>query len=212
MTRTARPVVGSIVATLALVVVIVACGSTATPAPVVPGGVATPPAANASNDPLGGLLGSLGLGSLGLGNLFHGAPELEAALPAQMCGAAAIKLSFGGAMFGAYAAQIPAFANEFIGVTGKTMADVSYATASSTASNCPDIDAYQVKGLDATSLQGFYTQLKTNDGNEPAPASVAGKSVIKTNDGRYAYFKGDIVYVVKASSDEEATIGLNLLP
>lgn len=209
MTRTARPVLGSIVAALALVVVIVACGgATATPAPV----AATPPAANATSDPLSGLLGSLGLGSLGLGNFLHGAPDLEGVLPAQLCGAATLKFSFGGASFGAYAAQIPAFANDFIGVTGKTMADVSYASATSTASSCPDIDAYKVNGLDANALQGFYTQLQTTNGNEPASASVAGKSVIKTNDGHYAYFKGDTVFVVKASSDDEATIALNVLP
>jgi hypothetical protein len=211
MTRTARPVVGSIVAAIALMVVIVACGSTATPAPVVPGGVATPPGATpagGSTDPLGGLLGSLGLG-----NFLHGAPELEAALPAQMCGAASIKFSMGGASFGAAAGQIPAFYGDLVGLTGKSLADMSFASASSSGSgNCPDITAFRVNGLDQNALQTLYTQMQTSDGITTTPANIAGKNVLKTSDGDYAYFKGDTVFTVDASTDEEAALGLQLLP
>ena len=142
-----------------------------------------------------------------------GAPDLEAVLPAQMCGAAALKFSFGGASFGAAAGQIPAFYDEFIGATGKSLADVSFASASSTGSgDCPDISAFKVSGLDQNALQGFYTASQTSDGNDPVPASIAGKNVIKTNDGNYAYFKGDTVFVVDAGSDEQAAIGLQMLP
>jgi hypothetical protein len=219
MIRTARPVLGSIVAAMTLVVVIVSCGSTATPAPVVPvPGAATPvgggPAATDPLGGLGGLFGSLGLGSFGLGNILHGAPDLEAVLPATMCDAPSLKFSFGGASFGAAANQIPAFGTDFIAVTGKTMADVSFASASSTGSgSCPDITAFKINGLDANALQGFYTQLQTSDGLAPTPASVGGKSVIKTTDGNYAYFKGDTVFVVDASGDDAAAAtSLQLLP
>lgn len=218
MIRTARPVLGSIVAAMMLVVVIVSCGSTATPAPVTVPGAATPVGGGpATSDPLGGLgglFGSLGLGSLGLGNLFHGAPDLEAVLPATMCGAPSLKLSFGGASFGAAAGAIPAFGDDFIAATGKSMADVSFASASSTGSgSCPDITAFKINGLDANALQGFYTQLQTSDGTAPTPASVGGKSVIKTTDGNYAYFKGDTVFVVDASGDDAAAAtSLQLLP
>lgn len=214
MTRTARPVIGSIIAAGMLAIVIVACGSTATPAPVVPGG-ATPAGATpggggpgATNDPLGGLLGSLGLG-----NFLHGAPELEAALPAQMCGAPALKFSMGGASFGAAAGQVPAFYTGFLGLTGKSMADVSFASASSTGSgSCPDITAFRVNGLDANALQSLYAQLQTSDGYTTTPANVAGKNVLKSSNSEYAYFKGDTVFTVDASTDEEAAIGLQMLP
>jgi hypothetical protein len=219
MTRTARPVLGSIVAAIMLVVVIVACGSTATPAPATPPAGATTPAGGVPNasDPLGGLgglFGSLGLGSLGLGNLFHGAPDLEAALPAQMCRAPSLKFSFGGASFGAAAGQIPAFYGDFVGATGKSMADVSFASASSTGSgDCPDITAFKVNGLDEGSLKGFYQTMETSDGNTPSDANVGGKNVVKTTDGNYAYFKGDTVFVVDASGDDAAAAtALQLLP
>jgi hypothetical protein len=219
MTRTARPVLGSVVAAIMLVVVIVACGSTATPAPATPPAGATTPAGGVPNasDPLGGLgglFGSLGLGSLGLGNLFHGAPELEAVLPAQMCGAASLKFSFGGASFGAAAGQIPAFYGDFVGATGKSMADVSFASATSTGSgSCPDITAFKVNGLDEGSLKGFYQTMETSDGNSPSDANIGGKAVVKTTDGNYAYFKGDTVFVVNAGGDDAAAAtALGLLP
>jgi hypothetical protein len=220
MTHTARPVLGSIIAAIMLVVVIVSCGSTATPAPATPvPGVATPAGGvpNAS-DPLGalgGLFGSLGLGgSLGIGNLFHGAPDLEAVLPATMCGAPSLKFSFGGASFGAAAGQIPAFFGDFVGATGKSMADVSFASATSTGSgSCADINAFKVNGLDESSLKGFYQTMETSDGNTPTDANVGGKNVVKTTDGNYAYFKGDTVFVVDASGDDAAAAtSLQLLP
>jgi hypothetical protein len=219
MTRTARPVLGSMIGAIMLVVVIASCGSTATPAPATPiPGAATPAdgVPNAS-DPLGGLgglFGSLGLGgSFGLGNLLHGAPDLEAVLPAELCGSPTLKFSFGGASFGAAAGQIPAFYGDFVGATGKSMADVSFASASSTSSDtCPDITAFKVNGLDENALKGFYTTMETSDGNSPVDASIGGKNVVKTTDDSYAYFKGDTVFVVDASSDEEAAVGLQALP
>jgi hypothetical protein len=214
MTRTARPVVGSIIAALTLAIVIVACGSSATPAPA--GATPTPAtssgAGSSVNDPLGGLFGSLGLGSFGLGNLLHGAPDLEAILPAQLCGAPSLKFSFGGASFGAMAGQIPAFADDFIGLTGKSFADVSFASASSMGSgDCPDITAFKVNGLNEDSLRGFYTQMETSDGNNPTQASIGGKNVVKS-DGSYAYFKNDTVFVIDTSSDDTAAATLQLLP
>jgi hypothetical protein len=212
MTRTARPVLGTLIGAALLTITIVACGATATPAPVTPvPGVATPAGGGpgASTDPFGGLLGSLGLG-----NILHGAPDLEAILPAQMCGAPTLKFSFGGAGFGAAAGRIPAFYDNFIGATGKSLADVSFASASSTGSgSCPDISAFKVNGLDQNALQGFYTTMETSDSTQPTPANVGGKSVIKTNDGNYAYFKGDTVFVVDAGTDEAAAaVALQLLP
>jgi hypothetical protein len=222
MTRTARPVVVSIIAVLTLAIVIVACGSSATPAPANStsnpasssgAGSSTGTGAGASNDLLGGLLGSLGLGSLGLGNLLHGAPDLEAILPAQMCGAPSLKFSFGGASFGAMAGQIPAFTNDFIGLTGKSMADVSFASATSVGSgNCPDITAFKVNGLDENTLRGFYTKMETSDGNSPTQVSLGGKNITKSG-GSYAYFKNDTVFVIDASGDDAAaTAALQQLP
>ena len=218
MARSARPVIGTAVAAMALIALIVACGSSATAAPGsgTPGGATNPgstPGA-ATYDPLGGLFGSLGLGSLGLGNFLHGAPDLEAVLPAQMCGAPTLKFSMGGASFGAAAGQIPAMYTGFIGATGKSLADVSFASASSTGSgSCPDITAFKVNGLDQNALQGFYTTMQTSDSLDPQSANVGGRAVVKTSDGNYAYFKNDTVFVVDASGDDAAAAtALQLLP
>ena len=218
MTHSARPVLGTVVAAVALVALIVACGSSATPAPASQA-APTPPsgasvAPGSTDDGLGGLLGSFGLGSLGLGNLLHGAPDLEAVLPATMCGAPTLKFSMGGAsILGAAAGQIPAMYGSFIAATGKTMADVEFASASSTGTgDCPDITAFKVNGLDQNSLQGFYTTMETSDNNSPTQATIGGKAVIKTTDGSYAYFKNDTVFIIDTDSDDTAAAALQLLP
>ena len=138
------------------------------------------------------------------------APAATARLDAPLCppppsthrAAPPLQCRLGVARFGAAAGQLPSFGTDFIAVTGKSMADVSCASASSTGSGtCPDITAFKVNGLDANALQGFYTQLQTSDGTAPTPASVGAKRVIQTHAGNYAYFKGYTVFVVDASRD-----------
>ena len=79
--------------------------------------------------------------------------------------------------------------------------------------NCPDIEAFQVKGLDEGPLKSLYTSMQTSDGNTHDDAEHRRQERLKTSDGNYAYFKGDIVFTVDASSDEErGGVGLALLP
>ena len=52
----------------------------------------------------------------------------------------------------------------------------------------------------------------TTDGLGPVQKAIAGKPVIQTTDGQYAYFKDDILFQVQATSDDHAATGLDLLP
>ena len=130
-----------------------------------------------------------------------------------MCGAASLKFSMGGASFGAYAAQIPAFYGQFLGVTGKSLADVSFACNVDRLGNCPDIEAFQVKGLDeAGTADPVHPDADQRRQHHHAGQHRAARTCSRRATATYAYFKGDTVFAIDASSDEQAAVGLALLP
>jgi hypothetical protein len=117
MTRTARPVLGSVVAATMLVVLIVACGTTATPAPATRPAGATPPAA--ALPPRSARrtrrLRFACSACSGLGNSLPWRARPEAAGPdAGRCPSSSASVGPAGAAAG----QIPAFYGDFRGATG----------------------------------------------------------------------------------------------
>ena len=188
MTRTARPVVGSIIAALTLVVVIVACGSTATPAP---GGdrprrrdprpAPRQPGASSSTRSAASSARSASARSASATSCTARRTSRRSCRP--RC--AGLRRS-SSASAGRASAPSPARSrrstDDFIGLTGKSMADVSFASASSTGSgDCPDITAFKVNGLDENSLQ----RVLHDDGDERRQqADARPRSAARTSSRR----------------------------
>jgi hypothetical protein len=188
-----------------------ACGSSssATPTATVPTGTANPGSSSAGLD---------GSGIPGLGGL-HGAPDLEAKLPAQVCGTNAFKLSFAGS-------SLPASASGLAGALGGLLGGLPATTQLNWAIAGPDptsgsdcgttIFAIQVSGTGADSVFTLMQQAATSDGGSISQASVGGKNVTVLTDSSgsktYGYVSGDTIYGVSADDDTAAGQAISQLP
>lgn len=212
-------------AVLTLATVLAACSSSsATSAPSSGGGTSVAPSsAPASSEPSAAESAAPSSGEASIAIPSFVLPNddkgLEALLPDQLCGKAAIKLSMSGARFASV--QDPVF-NATLSDLGKTTADVSFAIAEpnqATSDSCKVSAAVlRIKGADPTKFRDlFIAAAKKEENTTYTTGNVGGKDVYigKTpgNDTQtYAYFKGDALFFVDAADDATATPALQVMP
>jgi hypothetical protein len=193
------PAVGRIVmrqriATCALAVIaaiaVIGCSNTAAPAT---GG------ASAGAGP-SQLVPSLAIPSV---ELPSGAKELEALLPATMCGQSSIKTSLSGDAFATSGdEELKALMEQL----GKTPADVSFAAAIAGASGCT-ATIFRVNGADTIRLHDVFVAEVSKEGPPPTEKTIGGKTVLVGSDVNkfgYAYFKDDTVILFTAPDEAKA--------
>jgi hypothetical protein len=191
---------------LAALLVVGACGSSATPAPAgttpAPAGTTPAPGTPAATDSTGG---SFVIPSIDL----NGAPDLEAKLPAKLCGADSKRQSFTGG------AGADASANPMIGALGALGAggNVNIAIAESTTPDtCPvSVFAYQVKGGNTQMFSAILAGMAAGG----SQVSLGGKNVTKIDDSgsaTYLYIKDDTMYGISDATDDQASEALSQLP
>jgi hypothetical protein len=210
---TMRPVQ---VALLALVLALaVACGGSASPSPStavapttaasVPGSTApsTSPSTAASVGP------SLLIPSF---TLPSSDKELEALLPATLCGTTTQKTSISGAQAVGTSKDTQALLQRL----GKSPNDVSLAIAF--AAGC-DVSAgiFRIKGTDSTQLADAFKSTATAQGETFEQRTVGGKNVLVSasasgGTSTYAYFGGDAFLFVAAKDDAAAGPVLQQMP
>jgi hypothetical protein len=142
-----------------------------------------------------------------------GAKDLEALLPAQLCGETAIKLSMTGPQFTATAD--PTF-KAILQALGKQASDVSFAVAAAPTSGCT-AGIFRVAGVDPNRLQESFLAQQRTSGSTVTQGSVGGKSVYISDQGasapkEYVYFKGDAVIFAQAKDEASAATILQQLP
>jgi hypothetical protein len=140
-----------------------------------------------------------------------GAKDLEALLPAQICGETAIKLSMSGEQFATTAD--PTF-KAVLAALGKTASDVSFAVAGSATSGCT-AGIFRISGVDQNRLQETFVTQERASGQTVTQASLGGKSVYVSDQGaakEYVYFKGDAVIFAQAKTEAAAASILQVLP
>lgn len=137
--------------------------------------------------------------------------ELEALLPAKLCGADTLKLSMSGATFEATAD--PEF-KAILDQLGKSSSDVSFAVAGGVAENACSAGIFRIKGADGTQFKNAFLAGAAKAGDTYKEESVGGKTVLVGNgtDFQYAYFKGDALIFVAAPTPEQAAAALADLP
>ena len=183
---------------------------------------ASPSTGTASQAPAssGGLLPSLALPSIALpSGLPSSLPSvalpspdaaLEAMLPDQLCGAAAIKSSAAGGSFAAGDTQI----QSFLASLGKTSSDLSFAAEIGGTTGC-SASIIRVKGASATQMHDQFVAAVTQQGAAPQEKSIGGKTVLVgtgTNSFGYAYFKDDLLIFFSAPDDTKAGEVATALP
>ena len=139
--------------------------------------------------------------------------ELEALLPAELCGAKVQKLSMGGEVF-ANAAD-PTF-TAVLTKLGKSASDVSFAVAAplQEGAKC-SAGIFRIKGADSGALKAAFLEAAAKDGNTFVVKSIGGKEVYvdpTSTDFGWAYFKDDAVIFASADSDANAEAILAVLP
>jgi hypothetical protein len=139
--------------------------------------------------------------------------ELEALLPATLCGKKVQKLSIGGDMFSN--AADPEF-KAVLQKLGKSPSDVSFAIAAPTAagSDCT-AGIFRIKGADGGALKEAFLAEAAKEGSKFEVKSIGGRDVYvdPTSDSiQYAYFKGDAVIFVGAPSESDAATIIAVLP
>jgi hypothetical protein len=187
---------------LAAILLVAACGGSATPAPSAAANAAATEEA-ATEQPAATDNGSGPGVSLSPGS----APELEAMLPSSVNGVAFDRTSFGGS---AWPVGIPIGSDDlskFLQQNGKTLADVSIAMATPTDTSKAGtfVMAFQVKGVDGTKLA---QTLGATSGSDLTSATVGGKQVLQAGIpgmGVILYVKGDVVFYVLALGDASLT-------
>ncbi|MEA3033312.1 MAG: hypothetical protein QOH86_1328 [Sphingomonadales bacterium] len=140
-----------------------------------------------------------------------GAKDLEALLPARLCGETAIKLSMSGAQFTSSAD--PTF-KAILQALGKQASDVSFALAGSPTSGCT-AGIFRIAGVDQNLLQQAFLAEEQKTGTVATQGSVGGKSVYiadRTGAKEYVYFKGDAAIFVEAKDEASAAAILQQLP
>ncbi|HET7168536.1 MAG TPA: hypothetical protein VFI69_04980 [Candidatus Limnocylindrales bacterium] len=137
--------------------------------------------------------------------------ELEALLPAKLCGADTLKFSMSGATFEATAD--PEF-KSVLDRLGKSASDVSFAVAGGVAENACSAGIFRIKGADGTQFKNVFLEEAAKAGDTYSEKSVGGKTVLVGNstDFQYAYFKGDALIFVAAPNPDLAAAALADLP
>jgi len=140
-----------------------------------------------------------------------GAKDLEALLPAKLCGETAIKLSLSGAQFTSSAD--PTF-QAILQALGKQASDVSFAIAGAPTSGCT-AGIFRINGVDQNLLQQAFLAEEQKAGVAPTQATVGGKSVFvatQSSGNEYVYFKGDAAIFAQGKDEASAASILQQLP
>jgi len=140
-----------------------------------------------------------------------GAKDLEALLPAKLCGETAIKLSLSGAQFTSSAD--PTF-QAILQALGKQASDVSFAIAGAPTSGCT-AGIFRISGVDQNLLQQAFLAQEQKSGVTPTQATVGGKSVFvatQSSGNEYVYFKGDAAIFAQGKDEASAASILQQLP
>lgn len=208
---TYRKTVGTL-ATGVLLATLLGCGGSAAASASTAAASTQPSAAAPSTESSAAAPSSAG-SSIGIPSfaLPSGAKDLEALLPAQICGETAIKLSMSGEQFAATAD--PTF-KAVLAALGKTASDVSFAVAGSATSGCT-AGIFRISGVDQNRLQQTFVSQEQATGTTVTQASVGGKSVYVLAQGaatEYVYFKGDAVIFAQAKTESAAASILQVLP
>jgi hypothetical protein len=212
----------AIVALLAITTLVVACSDQS--ASVSPEASASPEAtatATATEEPTESPQASevAGIPSF---ELPQSAPELAALLPDEIGGAQALKLSMTGEEMmsaGGGAGVDPEFV-AFLERLNAQPEDVSFAIAASTAGTSQTgAFAFRVEGADSRELESeFQAAMAAEQAIDWSPASVGGKDVLTAADpdtegnSIYVYTREDVIFIVTASSEDEAAEILTDLP
>ena len=140
------------------------------------------------------------------------AKDLEAILPASMCGASATKLSQTGTEF------MSSGSNEdfarLLQAIGKSPSDVAYALSIAGTSGC-GAGIFRIKGVDASALESAFVAESQKNGETFTDANVGGKQVkvqVQGASKTYLYFKGDGILFAIAMNDADAAAILQQLP
>ncbi len=101
-----------------------------------------------------------------------------------------------------------------LGALGIAPEGVSFAVAfDATGGGEVSFSAIRFKGVDGGKLKEVYLAAAKESGTTTTQVSLAGKDVYTSEgDGTYAYFVGDIIFVVSAPSADEAAKALAILP
>jgi len=137
--------------------------------------------------------------------------ELEALLPAKMCGETATKLSMSGEAFSQSADQTFL---DMLTALGKTPADVSVAISATQESGC-SAGIFRIKGADPNKLKDEFLAAANKAGDKYEEISIGGKTVLHdptSQDIQYAYFKGDGLVFFGAKNAADAASIVSQLP
>ncbi|HSL33694.1 MAG TPA: hypothetical protein VK871_08605 [Candidatus Limnocylindrales bacterium] len=142
------------------------------------------------------------------------AKDLEALLPAELCGATAQKFSLAGADFESMADE--EFAKTLSGL-GKSASDVSMAIAAPLAGSECGAGVFRIAGADTGRLQEVFVQAAEDEGSTATSTTLGDKGVvILTTSGetakQYVYFAGDAIFFAVAPDDAAAAGILSAMP
>jgi hypothetical protein len=142
------------------------------------------------------------------------AKDLEALLPATLCGQATTKASITGDKFAATAD--PQFVAT-LQALGKTPADVAFAIAFAGGDTNCGAGIFRIKGVDSNALQTTLVAQEQKSGTTFTQGNVGGKNVYISDDKsgggkQYVYFKGDAVIFAQAPDEAKAAAILQTLP
>jgi hypothetical protein len=209
-----RRALGGALATLLL---LAACGGSASPTPSSAAGASSNPAASqpAASQPAESQAAEATPEATGPDvSLVPGAAgDLEAKLPSEVNGIKFVKTSFDGNSFPAGVPVGDTQMEQFLKDNGKTLQDVRVAMAtpqdtSSTAASSV-VMAIQVKGVDSGKLQSWATsQLGDSSATKQ---NVGGKDVYGASTagmGAYFYVKDDVVYYVLSFGGTDLASGI----
>jgi len=207
---------GALVGALAALLLVAACGASASKAPETAPGASSTPAAGSQEpaasqeptetaQPTEGAEASFTTGAAG---------DLEAKLPSEVNGVTFAKTSFDGNSFPAGAPIGDTQMEQLLKDTGKSVSDVRVAiatptdTAAATAGNV--VMAIQIKGADSAKLEKWAVgQLGAGSAGK---STVGGKSVYGSSvpgmGGAYFYVKDDAVYYIIAFGKENLAEGI----
>jgi hypothetical protein len=143
-----------------------------------------------------------------------GAKDLEATLPAQLCGQPSKKQSFA-----AGATQLPdPSSNPYSGLVA-LLGTGAFAIAEPASSDTCKVSAaaFRLQGANQFLIQAFLLAAASDANGQSTQVTVGGKATTKIDDQSddeilYIYVKGDTIYMVGAPSDDLAGPALSALP
>ena len=151
----------------------------------------------------------------------HGAPSLEALLPATINGVTMVRTSFD-AVDELSGDAAGAAMTAFLASQGKTPADMKIAEAFDPDNNSVAVVLFSAPGIDAGAIRTamvtaglFVPKSATPPPGVPAATTVGGKQVVviaQGSDMDYLYAKGDVLYDVRTNDPNLAATVLSGLP